>query len=170
MSPPCTMHCQKKSSQMSLFLPYRVCRALFRRLGALMILWWTFTLTPTFILLLFIPFLTISQYPFYSLVLCSLQMFNPISSSLHLFCSLTWKCRTFLKDLFSFLPSPHSLPLLCMTVGAIKDNGILGNVPNVFVSVLSELSDHLQALSYRGHFSCCLHFKCKVDFVFRLFG
>lgn len=102
-------------------------------------------LRPQFICFTFY-FLTISQYPFQPLVLCSTEMFNPISSSLHLPLAVARRGVENLIALVFFCPVPIHFFTQFHSVGGIKDDDLLLKYHNVFVSDLSELFDLVESL------------------------
>lgn len=140
-------------------------------LEALMIWRQSFTLPPTSINLLFVPFtyfFTISHNTLYSLVLCATQMFNPISSSLFLAFAVSHREAEGIWKSSSSLSSPHSVFFPSQTVGSIKHMTFWGNTTAPLSLIClgslspSSLFELLQALSSRVHFSCGLNYILKL--------
>lgn len=109
---------------MTFSLPFYICLPL----GALTFWWSSFTFSPKSIHLLFMPFtdfFTISLHILYSIVHCSSQMFNPISSSLCFFFAVSHGDAGRIWEPSMPLSRPHSLFFPFQTVGSIKQNDIL---------------------------------------------
>ena len=120
-----------------------------RRAWALMIWGKGFTFPPTSIHLLFIPFtyfFAISHPVLCSLVLCSGEMFNPISPSFYLFFAVSHQEAERIWKSSLSLFSPRSLLFPFQTVGSIKHGDILGKYHSVFASDLSALFDLFKPL------------------------